>query len=81
MLVNCYRRDTPPSLRGARIEGVMRLVSRGILLVSELIAQQVFDWTLAAIATVAMLAGVLLALWLLGSVMLGWLNDRHRSKV
>ena len=79
MLLNCYRRDTPPSLRGARIEGVMRLVSRGILLVSELIAQQVFDWTLAAIATVAMLAGA--RLWLLGSVMLGWLNDRHRSKV
>jgi hypothetical protein len=52
-----------------------------ILLVSELIAQQVFDWTLAAIATVAMLAGALLALWLLGSVMLGWLNDRQRSKV
>jgi hypothetical protein len=57
----------------------MRLVSRGILLVSELIAQQVFDWTLAAIATVAMLAGA--RLWLLGSVMLGWLNDRQRSKV
>ena len=27
-----------------------------ILIVSELIAQQIFDWTLAAVATIAMLS-------------------------
>jgi hypothetical protein len=57
---HCYRFDTPPSLRRARLEVVMRLVSRGhmmrISMGSELIAQKVLNWTLAAVATVAMLS-------------------------